>query len=75
METDQNKKMSGQAAGQAPAGTVKAKVQGMVADGPSAWPRLASLYDVALQIERASTRDEILEIVRSEAKWLLRYDV
>jgi K+-sensing histidine kinase KdpD len=71
METDRNSKTQGPA----PAGTVKAKAQGMVAEGPSAMPRLASLYDVALQIERASTRDEILAIVRSEAKWLLKYDV
>jgi K+-sensing histidine kinase KdpD len=55
--------------------SVKLQAQGLVAEGASAMPRLASLYDVALQIERAGNRDEILDLVRSEAKWLLRYDV
>ncbi len=56
-------------------GSVKARTQGLAAEGAAILPRLGSLFEIALQIERAGSRDEIFEVVRSEAKWLLKYDV
>ena len=54
---------------------VKAKVQGRVAEGSGILKKLNILHDVTAQIDNTRKRDEILGILRSEAKWLLKYDV
>ncbi len=55
--------------------TVKAKVQGRVVEGSGILKKLYTLHDVTAQIDNTRKRDEILDILRSEAKWLLNYDV
>lgn len=55
--------------------TVKAKVQGRVVKGSGILKRLNNLHDVTAQIDNTRTRDEILNILRSEGKWLLNYEV
>ncbi len=55
--------------------TVKATVQGRVVEGSGILKKLNTLHDVTAQIDNTRKRDEILNILRSEAKWLLNYDV
>jgi K+-sensing histidine kinase KdpD len=55
--------------------TVKAKVQGRVAEGSGILKKLNTLHAVTAQIDNSKKRDEILDILRSEAKWLINYDV
>jgi len=55
--------------------SVKAKVQGRVVEGAGILKKLHTFHDVTAQIDSTRKRDEILNILRSEAKWLLNYDV
>lgn len=55
--------------------SVKAKVQGRVVEGSGILKKLHTFHDVTAQIDSTRKRDEILNILRSEAKWLLNYDV
>ena len=54
---------------------VKAKVQGRVVEGSGILKKLNTLHEITSQIDNTRKRDEILNILRSEAKWLLNYEV
>jgi transcriptional regulator with GAF, ATPase, and Fis domain len=54
---------------------VKEKVQGRVVHGSGLLQKLNTIHDVASKFDNTKSREEILKILRSEAKWLLTYDV
>ena len=54
---------------------VKAKVQGRVVEGSGILKKLNTLHDITSQIDNTRKRDEILNILRSEAKWVINYEV
>ncbi len=54
---------------------VKAKVQGRVVKGSGILQKINKLQDVTAKIDNTRTREEILNLIRLEAKWLLNYDV
>lgn len=53
--------------------SLKAKVQGRVVESSGILKRMSKLQDVALKIDSAKTHEEIFNVVREEAKWLLNY--
>ncbi|MDI6767319.1 MAG: ATP-binding protein [Bacteroidota bacterium] len=54
---------------------IKTKVQGRIAEGSGILQKLNKLHDVTAKIDNTRTREEILNLIRLEAKWLLNYDV
>jgi len=54
---------------------VKAKVQTRSVLSSGIMKKLGSLQTVTAQIDTTKSRDEILNIIRSEGKWLLHYEV
>ncbi len=56
-------------------GTVKASAQHRAAENSGMLQRMSMLNEIALKIDAAKTREEILTIIRLEAQWLLSYKV
>lgn len=54
---------------------VKEKVQGRVVSGSGLLHKLNAVHDVASKFDNTKSREEILQVLRSEARWLLTYDV
>ena len=46
-----------------------------LSEGSSILRKMDTLHDIALQIDTARTREEILSVARSEAKWLMDFQV
>ncbi|HEV8537399.1 MAG TPA: GAF domain-containing protein, partial [Bacteroidota bacterium] len=55
--------------------SVREKAQTKAAATSDMVQRVSLLHEVALKIGAARSRDEILEVVRNEAKWLIQYQV
>lgn len=55
--------------------SLRVKVQGRVAESSGSLKRLAMLEEIALKIDAARTREDILQIVRLEARWLFKYQI
>jgi K+-sensing histidine kinase KdpD len=55
--------------------TVKAKVQGRIVNSSGLLQKLNTIHDVVAKFDNTHSREEILGVLRSEAKWLLKYDV
>ena len=56
-------------------GTIRADVQERLVGGSGLVRRLGLLQGIAQKIDGTRSRDEILTIVRTEAKWLLTHQV
>jgi K+-sensing histidine kinase KdpD len=55
--------------------TMQADMQGQLIEKHGGSRRLGTLHEIALQIDNARTREEILKVVRTESKWLFEYQV
>ncbi|MBI1807071.1 MAG: GAF domain-containing protein [Ignavibacteria bacterium] len=55
--------------------TVKSDMQGRKVKSSGVLERLRALHEIAGQMDLAQSREDILGVVRSEAKWLLNYEV
>ena len=55
--------------------TMQAEPEAQLVEGFGVLRRMDTLREIALQIDSARSREEILDVVRSEAKWLLEYQV
>lgn len=55
--------------------SVKAKVQGRVVNSSGLLQKINTIQDVVAKFDNTKSKDEILKVLRAEAKWLLSYDV
>ncbi len=55
--------------------SIRAKMQGRVAGSSGSLKRQQMMEEIALKIDAAKSRDEILQVVRLETRWLLEYQL
>ena len=54
---------------------MRSNVQGRVAEASGPLRRMTMVQEFALKLDRARGREEILDVARNEAKWLMNYQV
>jgi K+-sensing histidine kinase KdpD len=54
---------------------LKSALQGRLTEGTGVKKRLVILQEIAVKIDLAKTREEILDVIRLETRWLFKYHV
>ncbi|MBI1803803.1 MAG: GAF domain-containing protein [Ignavibacteriae bacterium] len=54
---------------------LKAVMPGRLVEGSDILRRMSMLHEVLLHIDSAQSRDDIISVVRSEAKWIVEHDM